>query len=151
MALTPHFTFNELTCTNLSALQVANRKEAELYMKPLKALAEMLEVVRKRFGAVIVLSGFRGPALNTAVGGSSESQHLRGEAADIVCKKGCTLEDLHKWIVTESGIRFGQCILEKPPKRMAWVHLSLGAPWRRAAICGESKFYDGKTYTTLKY
>lgn len=149
MTLTAHFSFEELTRTGQSALQEANRKEALPYVDRLKALAEMLEAVRERFGPVRVNSGFRGPAVNAAVGGSPTSQHSKGEAADIVCA-GCTVEDLHKWIVTESGLRFGQCILEKPPGK-AWVHLSLGSPWRPAKDCGQSLYFDGKKYTTLKY
>lgn len=149
MTLTQHFSFEELTRTGQTALQEANRQEALPYVERLKAVAEMLEVIRSRFGPVRVSSGFRGPAVNAAVGGSASSQHSKGEAADITCAS-CDVEILHKWIVTESGLRFGQCILEKPPGR-AWVHISLGAPWRAAAKCGESLFFDGKTYKPMKY
>ena len=149
MTLTTHFSFEELTRTGQAELQDANRKEALPYVDRLKAVAEMLEAIRSRFGPVRVNSGFRGPAVNAAVGGSPTSQHSKGEAADIVCAS-CDVEILHKWIVTESGLRFGQCILEKPPGR-AWVHISLGAPWRPAKDCGQSLFFDGKTYKPIKY
>lgn len=149
MTLTEHFSFEELTRTGQAALQEANRKEALPYVERLKAVAEMLEAVRLRFGPVRVTSGFRGPAVNAAVNGSASSQHSKGEAADIVCA-GCTVEELHKWIVTESGLRFGQCILEKPPGK-AWVHLSLGSPWRPAKDCGQVLHFDGKTYVKMRY
>jgi uncharacterized protein YcbK (DUF882 family) len=151
MTLSPHFSFEELTRTSHASLQDANRREAMAYIERLKVLAEMLEVVRARFGPVTVTSGFRGPSLNAMVKGSSPtSQHCRGEAADIVCP-ATAVPDLHKWIVTESGIAFGQCILEMPPHR-AWVHLSLGAPWRAPAKCGQSLFTDdGKSYTLKTY
>ena len=150
MTLSPHFSFEELTRTSHASLQDANRREAMVYIERLKALAEMLEVVRARFGQVTVTSGFRGPSLNALVKGSISSQHCTGEAADIVCP-ATAVPDLHKWIVTKSGIAFGQCILEMPPHR-AWVHLSLGAPWRDPKRCGMSLFTDdGKSYVTKRY
>jgi len=149
VTLSPHFTFDELTRTGQTALQAKNREEAKQYMKPLTALAEMLEVIRAKFGAVRVNSGFRGSAVNAAVGGSATSQHSKGEAADIVCP-AVTVDVLHKWIVVESGLAFGQCILEKPPGS-AWVHISLGASYRDPKKCGESLAFDGKTYTAKRY
>lgn len=149
MTLTPHFSFEELTRTSQSALQDTNRKEAQAYIPRLKALAEMLEVIRAKFGPVKVNSAFRCPALNGATPGSSKtSQHMLGEAADIGC--GASDEELHKWIVTESGLKFGQCILEQPPGK-SWIHISLGAPWRNPKRCGESLYFDGKSYTPKKY
>lgn len=149
MTLTEHFSFEELTRTGQSALQDANRREARDYYDKLKLVAEMLEVIRAKFGAVRVNSGFRGPAVNKAVGGSATSQHSKGEAADIVCPS-TTVDDLHRWIVVESGIAFGQCILEKPAGS-AWVHISLGAPYRDPTKCGQSLAFDGKTYTPKRY
>ena len=148
MNLSPHFTFDELTRTGKTDLQAKNREEAKAYIKSLTALAEMLEVIRAKFGPVRVTSAFRGPSVNTRAGGSKSSQHLVGEAADIGC--GVSDEELHKWIVTESGIKFGQCILEKPPGK-SWIHISLGAPWRDPKRCGESLHFDGKSYTPKKY
>ena len=149
MTLTEHFSFEELTRTGKADLQDANRREARDYYDRLKLVAEMLEVIRAKFGAVRVNSGFRGPAVNAAVGGSATSQHSLGEAADIVCP-AVTVDELHKWIVTESGLKFGQCILEKPGSS-AWVHISLGAPYRDPKRCGESLAYDGKSYTPKRY
>ena len=150
MKLSEHFTLYELTRTSHADLQQRNQEEAVQYMAALIDLANMLEVVRKRFGPVVVTSGFRGPTLNHRVNGSATSQHCRGEAADIVCP-ATAVPDLHKWIVTKSGIAFGQCILEMPPHR-AWVHLSLGAPWRDPKRCGMSLFTDdGESYVAKRY
>jgi uncharacterized protein YcbK (DUF882 family) len=149
MTLTQHFSFEELTRTRQTDLQDANRKEARDYFDRLRLVAEMLEVIRTKFGVVRVTSGFRGPALNKAVNGSSTSQHSKGEAADFVCPS-VTVDELHKWIVTESGLAYGQCILEKPPGS-AWVHISLGAPYRDPKKCGQSLYFDGKSYTPKKY
>jgi hypothetical protein len=146
--LSPHFTFDELTRTGQTALQVKNREEAKKVLPALKDLAAMLEVIRTKFGPVRVTSAFRGPSVNAAANGSKTSQHLLGEAADIGC--GVSDEELHKWIVTESGLKYGQCILEKPPGK-SWVHISLGAPYRDPKRCNESLYFDGKSYTPKKY
>jgi hypothetical protein len=146
--LSPHFTFDELTRTGQTALQVKNREEAKKVLPALKDLAAMLEVIRAKFGPVRVTSAFRGPSVNAAANGSKTSQHLLGEAADIGC--GVSDEELHKWIVTESGLKYGQCILEKPPGK-SWVHISLGAPYRDPKRCNESLYFDGKSYTPKKY
>lgn len=49
-------------------------------------LMAKLDELRERAGApIIVTSGYRCPTHNRAVGGVSNSQHVRGTAADIVC------------------------------------------------------------------
>ena len=55
--------------------------------------------------------------------------------------------ELHRWIVTESGLRYGQCILERPPGR-SWVHVSLGEPWRLASRSRQALIFDGVQYRT---
>jgi len=150
MRLSEHFTLAELSHTGHASHRDINRREAEVFLPALKDLAAMLEVVRAKWGPVRVNSGFRGPALNRAVGGSATSQHSKGEAADIVVASA-TVEQLHKWIVTESGIKFGQCILEMPPGSKGWVHLSLGVPYRAADKSGQVLHYDGKSYTPKRY
>lgn len=54
----------------------------------LQALVEeVLEPVRERLGRPITVnSGYRCPIHNAAVGGVANSQHLRGEAADLLGK-----------------------------------------------------------------
>ena len=47
--------------------------------------AHVVQPVRDHFGVTVINSGYRGPALNEAVGGSSKSQHCKGEAVDIEC------------------------------------------------------------------
>lgn len=52
-----------------------------------KVLIDVLEDVRERFSkSVTVTSGYRCPKYNLKVGGSRNSQHLTGKAADIVVK-----------------------------------------------------------------
>lgn len=51
-------------------------------------LVQVLEKLRDKLGcSVNINSGYRTVSHNKAVGGSSSSKHLKGMAADIVCKK----------------------------------------------------------------
>jgi uncharacterized protein YcbK (DUF882 family) len=53
----------------------------------LAALCEHLENLRARVGTpLVILSGYRCPAHNQAVGGASLSQHVQGLAADVASK-----------------------------------------------------------------
>jgi hypothetical protein len=148
--LSPHFTFDELTRTGQTALQAVNRQEAQACMPALTALAvTILEPIRTKFGPIRINSAFRGPAVNTAVGGSKTSQHMSGQAADIVVP-GHRLEDVFAWIVKESGLPFGQAILEGPGGKVSWIHISLGEPWRAKDRSRQALTWDGKTYAPWK-
>ena len=87
--------------------------------------------------------------MNTAVGGSKTSQHMSGQAADIVVP-GVALEVVFSWIVKESGIPFGQAILEGPGGKVSWIHVSLGEPFRPLAKSRQALTWDGKTYAPWK-
>jgi zinc D-Ala-D-Ala carboxypeptidase len=148
--LSPHFTFGELTSTNQSTLLEANRKQAIPLIKAGTALAnEILEPIRAKFGPVIIHSGFRGPTLNEAIGGSKTSQHMKFEAADFHCANA-TLQQVFDWIRKESGLRYGQVILEgRQPGKPTWIHVSLGEPWRDAKSCRQAMVFDGSKYTNI--
>ena len=147
MNLSPHFTLSELTRTSSGISNVPTDSE----VKALEALATtLLEPVRAKFGPVSIHSGYRGPAVNAAIGGSKTSQHMRGEAADFHCP-AAKLEDIMRWIVVESGLAYGQVILEgHTAGEPTWIHLSLGAPWRVGSQCQQALTFDGKGYHPYK-
>ena len=66
-------------------------------------------------------SGYRSPALNAAVGGVKNSQHMKGQAADITCGSPAANKKLFDWIVNQSGINYDQIIDEKGYR---WIHIS---------------------------
>lgn len=141
--LSEHFSFAELTVTAHVSLLEKNRFEAAAFVPALAELcAILLEPLRRRFGPVRVLSGYRCPALNAAVGGAANSQHLRGEAADITVP-GVPTETVFDW-ARASLPGFGQLILEP-----GWLHVSLGQPYRPAGQCGQVLLFDGKIYRRL--
>lgn len=149
--LSPHFSFEELVHTDLSEYQKANAFEAESYTAALTALCTtLLEPVRAQFGPVSIHSGFRGLTVNAAANGRSNSQHLRGEAADFHCP-GARLEDVMRWLVYDSGLHYGQVILEGRRGPPTWIHLSLGRPYRLGSSCMQAlTTSDGKNYAPYK-
>lgn len=94
------------------------------HLQNLRRLAiDILQPVRDRWGKPItVTSGYRSPALNRAVKGASGSQHLKGEAADIVSSDNRALYALMTEMVHAGEIEVGQLIDESGLK---WIHVSL--------------------------
>lgn len=84
--------------------------------------ALILEPVRRRFGAVRITSGYRCLLLNRALGSKDTSQHLAGQAADIVVVNGSRPLTVADWIVNE-GLPFDQVINEYG----RWCHVSVAA------------------------
>lgn len=129
MNLTPHFTLAELTASSTAArLGLDNRAPPEI-VPPLILTAEMLERIRGTLGCpVIVTSGYRGPAVNRAVGGVTSSDHTRGRAADFVAPAYGTPYQIAKLLAPLiSALGIGQLILEGV-KGKQWVHVSTVTP-----------------------
>ena len=147
MNLSLHFTLAELTRTSSGQPNVPTAVET----KALVALcSSLLEPIRAKFGPVSIHSGYRSKAVNEAIGGSKTSQHVKGEAADFHCP-AAKLEDIMRWIVVESGLAYGQVILEgHAAGEPTWIHLSLGAPWRVGSQCQQALTFDGKGYHPYK-
>lgn len=138
MQLSKNFTLAELTATSTGLPNTPGAAEIE----KLQWLAEdLLQPIRDRFGAIDISSGFRSPAVNRAVGSKNPySQHIKGEAVDFIPK--ASLTEVFDWIVKESGLQFGQCIMERVGRK-AWIHISLhraGKPNQQALT------YNGKEY-----
>lgn len=131
MRLSTHFTLAEFEASQTAArLGLDNRVPPEL-MGDLIYTARALEVVRTALGKhpVIVTSGYRSPEVNAAVGGSPTSQHMKGQAADIIVP-GCgrPIEVCRR--ILEAGIVFDQLINEFS----AWTHISFVPSGARMAL-----------------
>ena len=137
--LAPNFTFGEMVKTNHRVHIEENFQEGRRHVSKLAEVAAMLQVVRAHFGApVLVGSGYRVGSLNHAIGGSVRSQHTLAEAADFGVV-GVPLVDVFDWIRLESGLKFGQVILEGiRAGHPTWIHLSLGEPYRDRSRCRQA-------------
>ncbi len=129
MKLTEHFSLDEFT---RSATAIANgvdntldttKAEDRIVVENLEHLCQtVLEPLREQMGTpVVISSGYRCRELNSLVGGARNSQHLTGEAADIVPQSG---EALKRWFLfIQQHCRFDQLILESQGNRR-WIHVS---------------------------
>ena len=81
-----HFTIQELSASASAERLAIDNTPPRAARRMLTILIEqLLDPIRRRYGApIIVTSGYRCPALNTAVGGVANSHHIVGCAADIV-------------------------------------------------------------------
>ena len=85
MQLSNNFRLSEFTRSDTAKrLGIENECSSVEQVLNLAYLCHMvLQPLRDRFGPIRINSGYRCPELNSAVGGVKNSQHLRGEAADI--------------------------------------------------------------------
>ena len=86
----------------------------------IKLCGKVLQPARDSFGrAIHVTSAFRSPAVNRAVGGVRNSQHMSGEAADITV---FTKEENKKLFeIIRDNLSFDQLINERD---FSWIHVS---------------------------
>ena len=128
--ITMHFTLEELYASATAKAKGINNKPNVQQMINLVYLAAyVLEPLRVAMNEPIKIgSGFRCQALNKAVGGVSNSQHLKGQAVDL-CIDG-DIQKGRKWFnYIKNNLPFDQLIWEKNPKTGSyWVHVSFVFP-----------------------
>src|SRR6056300_1532922 len=144
--LSKNFSLQEFTKSQTATRRGLDNTPSEEHLASAKALFEnVVQKVRDNFGLTVINSGYRGPALNEAVGGSSKSQHCKGEAADIECP-GTGNSDVANWIV--ENLDFDQVILEFYTPGIpdsGWVHVSYKADGSNRKSILSAKRVDGKT------
>ena len=131
MQITEHFTVEEFERSSTAdRLGIDNRVPAAL-IPHLKTLCEVvLETLRAYARKPIVISsGYRCPALNRAVGGASQSQHLRGEAADLHLPSTAEGRTWFSWLIDNTT--FDQLIWEHDGRGTHWIHVSCKADPRQ--------------------
>lgn len=108
----------------------------------LRALAGLLQKVRDKIGTLHVSSGYRCKALNRIIGGARNSQHTKGEAADLIFR-GDGGNKLLFETIKNSGFEFDQLIDEF---NYAWVHVSFKRNGKnRKQVLRAVKDNNGKT------
>ena len=129
MRLTRNFTYEELCRSDVAERRGINnrprtKEEEKRVIENLKALCmEVLQPLRDFLGKpVVISSGYRCPELNKAVGGVKNSQHMKGEAADIHVENTEHLLKIMHFIMDETD--FDQLIWEKNRAGTQWVHVS---------------------------
>ena len=117
-----YFTIKELCgSTKAKKLGIDNTPTDKAVENMTRLINRVLDPLREAHGeAITVNSGYRSPALNKAVGGAKNSQHMTGEAVDITVgtKEG------NKWLFEyiKDNLPYDQLIDEY---NYSWVHVSL--------------------------
>jgi len=114
-----NFTFAELSRT-ATGLPNDPPPEAKAWLEA--TAVEVLEPIRAKFGPIIINSGYRSQEVNTRIGGSPTSQHMLGQAADIV-SPNATPYEIVSWLYTTS-LPVRQVILY-PPSEGNFVHVAI--------------------------
>lgn len=128
-----YFTISELCKSDTANSRGIDNLPGEEEIKNLNILVEkVLDPVREALSAPItVTSGYRSPELNSAVGGSKTSQHMKGQAADLVCHDNKRLFNLIRY-----NLEFDQLIWEN---NGAWVHVSYNEGYNRKQVLNLEK------------
>jgi hypothetical protein len=123
--LSRNFTLAELCKSELAIRRNIDNTPSEKVKNNLQILVtNILQPLRDKFGPVTITSGYRSPAVNTAVGGSPVSDHCLGMAADIEIV-GIDNKALAEYI--RDNFKFTQLILEfyvDDVPDSGWVHVS---------------------------
>jgi len=116
MKLSANFSLEEMTKTNTGL----PNKPTDYVIRNLRLLCKnVLQPAREKLGKpIIVTSGYRSTVVNQRVGGVPTSQHVKGEASDIVCKNR---EDTKRLFDILKETDFDQLINEN---NLSWIHVS---------------------------
>ncbi|MFT3754274.1 MAG: D-Ala-D-Ala carboxypeptidase family metallohydrolase [Paludibacter sp.] len=135
--LSKNFSLEELTVTRSQLPNVPSAPDVERLQS---LVTNVLQPLRDLYGqAICVNSAFRSPAVNRAIGGASNSQHLAGEAADLEVVDNALLFNLIR-----NHLPFDQLIWESGnDQHPAWVHVSFRATGNRHQVL-KMKVINGK-------
>lgn len=130
------------TATKRNIKNVPNASQ----LKSMKLLAEkVFEPLRKNWNvAIAITSFFRSVELNKLIGGSSTSQHCKGEAFDLDADRYGNLENQQIFNFIKDNLDFDQLIWEfGNDTNPDWVHVSYKAKGNRKQIL-KAIIKDGK-------
>jgi hypothetical protein len=151
MQLTANFSLHEM-CKSDTAIRMGyDNVPDEEATENLRLLCEkVLQPIRDHYGkGVKVNSGFRSIETNQATGGSSKSDHVRGQAADIEIPSVPNAE-LAQWIMY--NLDYTQLILEFYTQGIpdsGWVHVSYNPNDLRkqeltaVKVAGKTQYLEG--------
>ena len=144
MKLSKNFSLAEIEHSNTAKrLGIKNEMSEEHLANMQNLIDNLIQPLRDSIGPIRVTSGYRSPQLNKAIGGSTRSQHSKGQALDLQYWKEGKMNNkvIYDWIL-DSGLEFDQIINEFD---YAWIHISLKKNNNRGQILEAYKNDKGKT------
>ena len=144
MRLSKNFSRAEIEHSNTAKRLGISNEMSEKHLESMQRLIDnLIQPMRDAIGPIRISSGYRSPKLNKAIGGSSRSQHSKGEALDLqFWEKGkMNNKVIYDWVL-ESGVEFDQMINEFD---FSWIHISLKSRENRSQVLEAYKNEKGKT------
>lgn len=140
MKLSKNFTLEELLVTNSGLNNTPNREEVNNLSE---LVINVLQPLRDSFGKPIkITSGYRSNDVNEHIGGAKNSQHCKGQAADLVCEDNSEI-----FSIIRDELVFDQLIWEGGNNvQPAWVHVSFKTQGNRGDVL---RMKNGK-YTRMR-
>ena len=147
MRLSRNFMLREFVNSTTASRKGISNKPTEVHLANLSFLINnVIQPLRDKIGPIRVTSGYRSPALNRAIGGSSRSQHSKGMAADIQFVRDNEMDNKVIFdTILEMGLDFDQMINEFDYK---WIHISYNKKKNRKQVLEAYK--DGNNKTKYK-
>lgn len=133
MQLSKNFALWEFTISQTAQRQGLKNEPGKRETDNLILLCDqILQPARETLGPLHISSGFRSGELNKRVGGSFNSAHKEGFAADVVPVE-CSKLEFAKWIA--KNCKFDQLILEfGTSAEPSWIHVSCDPRHRRQVM-----------------
>ena len=144
MRLSKNFVLSEITRSNTARRKgISNEPEKEHLASLQTIITELVQPMRDAIGPIRISSGYRSPKLNKAIGGSSRSQHCKGQALDLQFWEDGKINNkvIYDWVL-DSGLDFDQMINEFD---FAWIHISFNSSKNRRQVLEAYKNDQGKT------
>ena len=145
--ISEHISYKEGVYSNTATRRGIDNAPNEEQLKNMKLIADkVFEPLRKWVGGPIKINSFfRCPDLNKAIGGSSKSQHCKGQAIDIDDTYGrMTNAEMYHWI--KEHLDFDQMIWEfGDDDNPNWVHVSYVSHEDNRNRCLKAYKSNGKT------
>ena len=138
--LTTNFSMSEFLVSQTAARMGRELIPGKQEHNSLVQLARsLMQPIRELLGRpVVISSGYRPEWLNTKIGGSKTSQHMKGQAADFIVVGMPIPEACHK--ILDSDIEYDQLICEFDK----WIHISFCPGGLRNEVL-TAKSSDGTT------
>ena len=127
MKLSDNLTLKEVVHSNTAIKHGIDNSPTAEHLENLKAIAtDVFQPIREHFGKPIyVSSGYRSYALNERIGGSTLSQHSRGQALDLDADVFGGLTNAQLFAYIDEWITYDQLIWEfGDGANPDWVHVS---------------------------
>ena len=145
--ISKHISYKEGVYSNTATRRGIDNTPGNEQLDNMELIAnEVFEPLREWVGGPIKINSFfRCPELNTAIGGSSKSQHCKGQAIDIDDTFGkATNAEMYNFI--KENLDFDQMIWEfGDDDNPAWVHISYVSEDDNRRRCLKAYKENGKT------